>query len=99
MDRDINFRKDNTYYDKTGTQILAGDLLKVCHFVSGKKMHYMYLVAVMEEGVFPVLAVSDYTTNNPHCRMYVLCDDNRIYKTAKIINKRDFQTKRKKISI
>lgn len=101
---DINFRKDNTYYDRTGKQILVGDLLKVDHFTTGrlgKKMHYMYLVVVMEEGgEFPVMAVCDYTTTNPHCRMYVLCNNpERAYKTAKIINERDFQATRKKIKI
>jgi len=42
-------RKDNTYYDKTGKQILVGDLLKVYHFGSGNQTQYMYFVVVMEE--------------------------------------------------
>lgn len=101
---DINFRKDNTYYDRTGKQILVGDLLKVDHFTSGrlgKKMHYMYHVVEMEEGGdFPVMAVAGYRGQKPHCRMYVVCNNEyRAYMTAKIINEFDFQTPRKRIKI
>ena len=35
-------RKDNTYFDQTGKQILVGDLLKVFHFRSGKRNYYFY---------------------------------------------------------
>jgi hypothetical protein len=30
-------RKDNTYFDQTGRQILVGDLIRVFHFKNGKK--------------------------------------------------------------
>ena len=80
-------RKNNVYFDQTGKQILVGDLMKVYHFSAGKRKHYMYHVAVMEETQdFPVMAVSAYYTTKPHCRMYVLADnEQRVYKDAKII--------------
>ena len=95
----VEERKDNTYYDQTGKQILVGDLLKVFHFRTGKRNYYMYHVAVMEETEdFPVMSVSAHWTTKPHCRLYVLCDnENRLYKDAKIIGERDWQTKRKRI--
>ncbi|MES2287525.1 MAG: hypothetical protein V4547_17655 [Bacteroidota bacterium] len=93
--------KDNTYYDQTGKQILVGDLLKVYHYGSGNRTRYMYHVAVMEETVdFPVMAVSAHWTTKPHCRMYVCTDkESRVYKSAKIIAERDFETERKWIKI
>ncbi len=98
---DIEFRKNNTYFDRTGTQILVGDLLKVYHFTVGKKIYYMYHVAEMEEsGDFPVMSVADYRGEKPHCRMYVLCNNSqRVYKDAKILNKFDIISERKKIKI
>ncbi len=94
-------RKNNTYFDQTGKQILVGDLLKCYHFTSGKKTHYMYHVAVMEETQdFPVMSVSAYWTEKPHCRMYVAANnEQRVYETARIISMLDFQTKRKRIKI
>lgn len=95
---DIQQRKDNTYYDQTGKQILVGDLLKVFHFKVRKRTHYMYHVAVMESTLdFPVMAVSAYHVQKPHCRMYVLADEKRILRDYKIVSELDFQTKRKKI--
>lgn len=96
----LEILKNNTYYDKTGKQILIGDLLKVYHFNRGKRKHYMYHVAVMEETVdFPVMAVSGHNTTKPHCRMYAICGNDRIYKTAKIIYEHNWETKRKRINI
>lgn len=94
-------RKDNTYYDQTGKQILVGDLLKVFHFKVGKRNRYMFHVAVMEEtSDFPVMSVSAHYCEKPHCRMYVLCgNEQRIYKAAKIIGSKDWQTVRKRIKI
>ncbi len=95
----LEFLKDNTYYDKTGKQILVGDLLKVFHFKVKNRTHYMYHVAVMEETKdFPVMAVSAHWTTKPHCRMYAVAKE-RIYKSAKIISELDFETKRKRIKI
>ncbi len=92
--------KDNTYYDQTGKQILVGDLLKVYHFGSGRGTHYMYHVAVMEETQdFPVMAISAHYTTKPHCRMYVIADGQRVYRTAKIIGERDWETARKRIKV
>lgn len=93
--------RDNTYYDKTGKQILVGDLLKVFHFQVRNKVHYMYHVVVMEETKdFPVMAVSGYRGEKPHCRMFVCADkESRVYNSAKIISELDFQTKRKRIKI
>lgn len=34
---DLEERKNNLYFDQTGKQILAGDLLKTYHFKSRKK--------------------------------------------------------------
>lgn len=97
----LKILKDNTYYDQTGKQILVGDLLKVYHYGHGNRTKYMYHVAVMEETKdFPVMAVSAHWTTSPHCRMYVCADkETRIYKTAKIISEKDWETKRKRIKI
>jgi L-rhamnose isomerase len=93
--------KDNTYYDQTGKQILVGDLLKVAHFYIGKRLQYMYHVAVMEETKdFPVMAVSAHYCIEPHCRMYACADkETRVYKNAKIIGTKDWETKRKRIKV
>ncbi len=98
---DLEGRKNNIYYDQTGKQILVGDLMKVYHFTSGKKIHYMYQVAMMEESNdFPVMAVSDYWANKPHYRLYVAADnEQRVYKSAKIISMFDSKTERKRIKI
>lgn len=97
----LEFLKDNTYYDQTGKQILIGDLLKVFHFKVRSRTHYMYHVSVMEDTMdFPVMAVSAHWTTKPHCRMYVVADnEQRVYRTAKIISELDFETKRKRIKI
>ena len=93
-------RKNNTYFDKTGKQILVGDLLKVYHFGKGNRTHYMYHVVVMEESDFPVMAARDYTANKPHYRLHVLCDnEQRVYKSAKIIGEHDWETKRQRIKL
>lgn len=94
-------RKDNTYYDKKGKQILVGDLLKVFHFYKGKRAQYMYHIVVMEDNEnFPVMAAKDYWAEKPHCRLYSLCNnENRVHHNAEIIGVRDWQTKRKKIKI
>ncbi len=98
---DLEGRKNNEYFDQTGKQILVGDLLKVYHFGSGNRTQYMYHVAVMEETKdFPVMAARCYTKYKPHYRLYVLCDnEQRVYKTAKIINMHDWETKRKRIKV
>ena len=94
-------RKDNTYYDLTGKQILVGDLLKIYHFGKGSITQYMYHVAVMEEKQdFPVMALRCYTKDKPHYRLYVACDnEQRVYHAAKIINMHDWENKRKRIKI
>jgi hypothetical protein len=92
-------RKDNNYYDKTGKQILVGDLLKVFHYQVGKRTTYMYQVVVMEDAIdFPVMAVKAHYSDKPHCRLYVLAKQ-RIYMDAKIIGTKDWQTKRKKLIV
>jgi len=94
-------RKDNTYFDQTGKQIMVGDLLKVFHFRTRSKIHYMYHVVVMEETkAFPVMAIKGYCADKPHCRMFVVADNaQRIYLDAKIIETKDWETKRKKIKV
>ncbi len=94
-------RKDNTYFDKKGKQILVNDLLKIFHFKSRNKIYYMYHAVVMEEtNDFPVMAIQNYCSNKPHCRMYVLANnEQRVFKNAEIINTMDFQTKRQKIKV
>ncbi len=96
---DLEGRKNNTYFDQTGKQILAGDLLKIFHFKSRNRNYYMYHVVVMEETEpFPVLSIKGYHSEKPHCRLFVLCDnEQRIFKSAKIISESDFSTKRQKI--
>lgn len=94
-------RMNNVYFDCTGKQILVGDLLKVYHYGSGNQTRYMYHVAVMEETKdFPVMSVRDYDSVTPHCRMYVVADnEQRVIYRAKIIHEKDWQTKRQKIKI
>lgn len=94
-------RKDNTYFDQTGKQILVGDLLKVYHFTSGKTAHYMYHVVVMDETTsFPVMSGKAHYADKPHYRMFVLCNNpQRVYRGAKIIATEDFQSKRLKIKV
>lgn len=97
-------RKDNTYFDQTGKQILAGDLLKVFHFKSRNRTYYMYHVVVMEgtegsEKDFPVMACKAHYADKPHCRLYSVCNNQRVYFDAKIISIKNFQDKRKKIKI
>ena len=96
---DLEGRKNNTYYDQTGKQILVGDLLKVYHFSVGKRNHYMYHVVVTEEAKdFPVMAVKGHYADKPHCRMYVVANnDERMYREAKIIGTLDWETKRLKL--
>lgn len=98
---DLEGRKNNTYFDQTGKQILVGDLLRVYHFRTAGKIHYMYHVTVMENTEpFPVMAVRNYDADKSHCRMYVLCNnEQRIYEKAKIISMRDWETKRQRIKI
>lgn len=98
---DLEGRKNNVYFDQTGKQILVGDLLKIFHFGSGNRTQYMYHVAVMEETKdFPVMAARCYTNDKPHYRLYVLCDnEQRVYRTAKIIHMYDWRTKRQRINI
>ena len=94
-------RKDNTYYDQTGKQILVGDLLKVFHFRSRNRNYYMFHVTVMEETKdFPVMACKAHYADKPHCRMYVVANNSqRVYLSAKIIGVIDWETKRKKIKV
>lgn len=94
-------RKDNTYFDQTGKQILVGDLLKVFHFRSRKRNYYMYHVVVMEEITpFHVMALKAHYADKPHYRMFVVANNHqRVYKDAKIIAENDWETKRKKIKI
>lgn len=93
-------RKNNTYFDQTGRQILEGDLLKVYHFNIGKTKRYMYHVVVMEGGDFPVMACRAHYADKPHYRLYVVADnEQRVYRGAKIIATKDWETKRLKIKI
>ena len=97
----VEERKDNTYFDQTGKQILVGDLLKVFHFRSRNRNYYMYHVVVMEDTEpFPVMALKAHFNDKPHCRMYVVANnEHRTYLDAKIISVKDFQTKRLKIKL
>ena len=100
MNLTLEERKNNVYFDNSGKQILVGDLLKVYHYGNGNKTRYMYHVAVMEETQdFPVMSIRDYDVVKPHCRMYILCNEQRVIKSSKIISERDFETKRQKITI
>ena len=93
-------RKNNIYYDKKGIQILEGDLIRVWHFIGArKKVNYMYFVSVIEETKdFPVMSLRSYYSDKPHCRLYVVCDnEQRMYKDAEIIHKRNWERPRLKI--
>jgi hypothetical protein len=93
-------RKDNTYFDQSGKQILIGDLLKVFHFKSRNRTYYMYHVVVMEETEpFPVLALKAHYNDKPHCRLFSVANNQRVFLAAKIIAVKDFETKRKKIKV
>lgn len=93
--------KDNIYYDQTGTQILEGDLLKVYHYTYRKRKQYMYHVVVMEETKDgPVMSGKSHYADKPHYRIYACVDkETKIYKDAKIIDNKDWETKRMKIKI
>ncbi|WP_126654093.1 hypothetical protein [Chryseobacterium aureum] len=92
-------RKSNIYFDKTGKQILEGDLLQVFHFRTRRKIYYMYQIVVIENtNEFPVMACRSIYSEKPHYRLYVVCDnEQRIYKDAKVIYERNYQNKRLKI--
>jgi hypothetical protein len=93
-------RMDNTYFDQNGKQILVGDLLKVFHFKTRSRVHYMYHVVVMEQSDFEVMAAKAHYANKPHYRLHVVCDNKqRVYHSAKIIGEKDFETKRQKIKV
>jgi len=94
---DLEGRKNNTYFDQTGKQILEGDLLKVFNF----RNNYMFYVVVIEyTEPFPVMACKSHYADKPHCRMYSLADnEHRVYLDAKIISVKDFHTKRQKIKL
>ena len=75
---------------------MVGDLLKVLHFGSGNRTQYMYHVAVIEETdwIFRNGCKDAIQKIKPHYRLYVLCDnEQRVYKTAKIVNMHDWETK------
>lgn len=95
----IEQRKDNTYFDQTGKQIIVGDLLKIFHFRSNNRNYYMYHVVVMEEtNGFEVMACKNYFADKPHYRLFVLANnEQRVYHDAKIISTHNHQTKRLKI--
>lgn len=95
-------RKNNTYFDQTGKQILVGDLLKVFHFKSRNRTYYMYQVVVMEDAgesldskkSFPVMSLKSYYAEKPHYRLYVVANSQRVCLSAKIISQRDTETTR-----
>lgn len=101
MENTLEQRMNNVYFDKTGKQILEGDLLQVFHFRTRKKIYYMYHVATMENtNNFPVMGGRDYNSNKVHYRFYsVTRNEHRIYLEAKIIHEKDWQTKRLKIKV
>lgn len=98
---DLEGRKSNVYFDKTGRQILEGDLLQIFHFRTKSKVHYMYHVAAIEDTKdFPVMGGRAYFNEKPHYRFYVMCNnEQRVYHEAKIISELDYQTKRLKIKV
>ncbi len=91
----------SVYYDKTGKQILIGDLLKVYHFGKGNRTKYMFHIVVKEETEdFPVMALKDYYAKVPHYRLYAVANkETIIYESAAIIAVMDWKTKRKKIKL
>ena len=92
-------RKDNTYFDRRGKQILVGDLLKVFHFRTRNKIYYMYHIVVMEEtGAFPVMAGKAHYADKPHYRLLSIArNEQRIFSDAEIISVKDIETKRLRI--
>ncbi len=96
---ELEGRKSNIYFDKAGKQILDGDLLKVYHYGTGNRTRYMYHIVVIENtNEFPVMAGRSLYSEKPHYRFYVVCDnDLRMYKTAKVIYEKDWQTKRLRV--
>lgn len=95
---DVEERKNNLYYDETGLQILPGDLLRVYHFTSGKTKRYMYHVADIEDGQFPVMVAHHYRRERPHYRLYIVADERRIIHGTRIIHKFDLENERKRIN-
>lgn len=92
-------RKDNTYYDKKGRQILERDLLKIFHFKIRNRNYYMYHVVVMDDQQGEkFMACKDYYKDKPHYCLSLITQ-NRIYKDAEIIAEKDWETKRLKIKV
>ena len=81
----------NTYFDKTGKQILPGDLLKVFHFRSKNKNYYMYhIVVIDEEDGSPEMALKTYCSDKIHCRMVGVANNTeRVYFDAKFIAEKE----------
>lgn len=96
---ELQERKSNIYFDKTGKQMLEGDLIQVFHFRTRRKIYYMYHVVVIENTKeFPVMACRCIYSEKPHYRLYAVCNNElRIYKDAKVIYERNYQNKRLKI--
>jgi len=88
----------NKVFDKTGTQILEGDLLKVHHYGQGTQKRYYYLVVVNEQiNTTSFLSVRDYNSQYPHGRLYVMSDHQRVVQHAKIVYRMDDRTRRERI--
>lgn len=98
---DLEGRKNNTYFDKKGKQILVGDLLKVFRFRSRNRNYYMYQAVVMEDTMpFPVMACKAYYADKPHYRLFQVCDNGqRVYFDAEIIAYKDVDTNSNRLKI
>lgn len=92
-------RMINIYYDKTGLQILPGDLLRVDHYSVGKTKKYMQHVATIEESDFPVLGGRHYMSDRIHYRFYSICDAKRRIACIKIIHHNDWQSPRLRLKL
>ncbi len=68
-------------FDKTGREIMVGDVLKVYHFTepSRRKKHFMYKQAT-SKGAFrdgtPILRISHLDLSDDHYT--IVCDDTRL---------------------
>ena len=94
-------RKNNTYFDQTGKQILVGDLLRIIEYRWRNRNYYIYHVVVMDDrGSFPVMSCRDYNVDKPHYRMYIVANNpQRVFEEAKIISMKDRETRRLRIKI
>lgn len=82
-------------YDKSGRQIMRGDILKVFHFVGARrKRHYMYkqaldTVMLGKNNPTPWLKISHLDLSDGMDAYYVEFEDGRVLEDYEIVQSKD----------